>query len=98
MATADVNTGLALRGIHKLVQGELHLSQIDMQCAPGSFTVLLGRVRAGKTSLLRLMAGLDRPSRGQLLWNGQDVTHTDVRKRDVAMVYQQFVNYPASSV
>ena len=98
MATADVNTGLALRGIHKLVQGELHLSQIDMQCAPGSFTVLLGRVRAGKTSLLRLMAGLDRPSRRQLLWKGQDVTYTDVRKRDVAMVYQQFVNYPASSV
>jgi len=98
MANADANTGLTLRDIHKLVSGETHLAQIDMHCAPGSFTVLLGRVRAGKTSLLRIMAGLDRPSRGQLLWNGQDVTHTDVRKRDVAMVYQQFVNYPASTV
>ena len=44
------------------------------------------------------MAGLDRPSRGQLLWNGRDVTLEDVRKRDAAMVYQQFVNYPAFSV
>lgn len=98
MANADANTGLELRNIHKLVQGETHLAQIDMRCAPGSFTVLLGRVRAGKTSLLRVMAGLDRPSTGQMLWNGQDVTSTDVRQRDVAMVYQQFVNYPASTV
>ena len=98
MTNAEANRGLELRNIHKVVQGESHLAQIDMRCPPGSFTVLLGRVRAGKTSLLRLMAGLDRPSRGQLLWNGQDVTHTDVRARDVAMVYQQFVNYPASSV
>lgn len=98
MTNAEANRGLELRNVHKVVQGDTHLAQIDMRCPPGSFTVLLGRVRAGKTSLLRLMAGLDRVSRGQLLWNGQDVTHTDVRVRDVAMVYQQFVNYPASTV
>jgi glycerol transport system ATP-binding protein len=98
MANADSSSGLTLRDIHKLVQGDTHLAQIDMRCPPGSFTVLLGRVRAGKTSLLRIMAGLDRPTRGQLLWDGRDVTLTDVRQRDVAMVYQQFVNYPASTV
>jgi glycerol transport system ATP-binding protein len=89
---------LALRDIDKLVQRELQLSDIALSCPLGSFTTLLGRLRAGKTSLLRIMAGLDRPSRGQLLWNGRDVTHEDVRKRDAAMVYQQFVNYPAFSV
>lgn len=74
------------------------LDGIDLRFALGSFTTLLGRLRAGKTSLLRIMAGLDRPSSGQVLWKGRDVTHEDVRKRDAAMVYQQFVNYPSFSV
>jgi glycerol transport system ATP-binding protein len=60
--------------------------------------VLLGRTRAGKTSLLRLLAGLDRPTSGRLRANGTEVTHVDVRRRDVAMVYQQFVNYPSLTV
>jgi glycerol transport system ATP-binding protein len=77
MANAAPSAGLTLRDIHKLVQGDTHGAQIEMRCPPGSFTVLVERVRAGKTSLLRIMAGLDRPTRGQLLWNGQDVTLTD---------------------
>jgi glycerol transport system ATP-binding protein len=80
------------------VERELQLSDIDLSFPLGSFTTLLGRLRAGKTSLLRIMAGLDRPSRGSVLWNGRDVTLEDVRKRDTAMVYQQFVNYPAFTV
>ncbi|HET8934236.1 MAG TPA: ABC transporter ATP-binding protein [Polyangiales bacterium] len=91
-------TGLELRDIDKLVDRELQLSDISLSFPLGSFTTLLGRLRAGKTSLLRIMAGLDRPSRGRVAWNGSDVTHEDVRKRDAAMVYQQFVNYPAFSV
>ena len=80
------------------MQNEQHLTDIALRCEPGSFTVLLGGLRAGKTSLLRIMAGLDRPSAGRVLWNGQDVTHLPVRERDVAMVYQQFVNYPSLTV
>src|SRR6185436_6373661 len=64
----------------------------------GSFNVLLGRTRAGKTSLLRLLAGLDRPTAGAIRSDGADVTHVDVRRRNVAMVYQQFVNYPSLTV
>jgi glycerol transport system ATP-binding protein len=90
--------GLELREVGKQVERELQLSDISLSFPLGSFTTLLGRLRAGKTSMLRLMAGLDRPSRGQVLWNGRDVTHEDVRKRDAAMVYQQFVNYPSFSV
>jgi glycerol transport system ATP-binding protein len=84
--------------IGKLVERELQLDDISLSFPLGTFTTLLGRLRAGKTSLLRMMAGLDRPSRGRVLWNGRDVTHEDVRKRDAAMVYQQFVNYPAFTV
>ena len=56
--------------------------------------VLLGPTLSGKTSLMRLMAGLDVPTTGQILWNGTDVTGQRVQDRKVAMVYQQFINYP----
>jgi glycerol transport system ATP-binding protein len=73
---------------------------VDMSLAPpsGSVTVLLGATQAGKTSLMRVMAGLDRPSSGQVLVDGVDVTHLGVRQRNVAMVYQQFINYPSMTV
>jgi glycerol transport system ATP-binding protein len=60
--------------------------------------VLLGPTSAGKTSLMRLMAGLDAPTTGRILWNGTDVTGQRVQDRAVAMVYQQFINYPSMTV
>ena len=47
---------------------------------------------------MRLMAGLDRPREGRILVDGRDVTGSSARKRDVAMVYQQFINYPTFTV
>ena len=47
---------------------------------------------------LRIMAGLDRPTKGKILIDGKDVTGVSVRKRSVAMVYQLFVNYPSLTV
>ncbi|MDM0080703.1 ABC transporter ATP-binding protein [Variovorax sp. J31P179] len=64
----------------------------------GAVTVLLGATQAGKTSLMRLMAGLDAPTEGKVLVDGQDVTGVPVRQRNVAMVYQQFINYPSLRV
>ncbi|MFZ0614342.1 MAG: ABC transporter ATP-binding protein [Desulfobacterales bacterium] len=90
--------GLALEGIDKIVGRDTHLAGIDLAFEPGSRNVILGRTLAGKTSLLRIMAGLDRPTRGRILVDGQDVTGISVRKRNVAMVYQQFINYPSLNV
>lgn len=90
--------GVELDGITRIVDGEMHLSDIHLALPPGSFSVLLGRTRAGKTSLLRILAGLDRPTRGAIRAGGADVTNVDVRRRNVAMVYQQFVNYPSLTV
>ena len=90
--------GLILQDINKIVGQETHLSAINLAFAPGSRNVILGRTLAGKTSLLRIMAGLDRPTSGQLLLHDRDVTGVSVRKRNVAMVYQQFVNYPSLTI
>ena len=90
--------GLTLENIHKVVGGEMHLKDIHLEFAPGSRNVILGRTLAGKTSLLRVMAGLDRPTSGRVRFDGKDVTRVPVRKRGVAMVYQLFINYPSLSV
>jgi len=94
----DAESSVRLEGVTRVVDGETYLSQIDLSFAPGSFNVLLGRTRAGKTSLLRVMAGLDKPDRGRVFARGQDVTRRNVRERAVAMVYQAFINYPSLTV
>ncbi|MBC7665513.1 MAG: ABC transporter ATP-binding protein [Caulobacter sp.] len=65
---------------------------------PNAITVLLGATQAGKTTLMRVMAGLDRPYGGRVLVDGVDVTGRSVRDRNVAMVYQQFINYTSMTV
>ena len=65
---------------------------------PRSFNVLLGTTLAGKTTLMQLMAGIQKPTSGQIFFRGADVTKTSVQKRNVSMVYQQFINYPNYNV
>lgn len=89
---------LELKNISKVVSGEAHLDGISLTLEKGSLNVLLGPTLAGKTSLMRIMAGLDQPTSGSVESEGVDVTGVAVQKRNVAMVYQQFINYPALTV
>jgi glycerol transport system ATP-binding protein len=89
---------LALDRVSKTVDGVQHLDDVSLTLRRGSLNVLLGATLSGKTSLLRIMAGLDRPSAGRVMMDGVDVTGVPVRRRNVAMVYQQFINYPTLSV
>ena len=89
---------LKLESVGKSVGREDHLSDIDLTFEPGNLYVLFGLTLAGKTSLMRLMASLDRPTQGRVLVDEKDVTDLSVRERSVAMVYQQFINYPAFTV
>jgi glycerol transport system ATP-binding protein len=89
---------LELRGVAKVVEGAVHVAPTSLAFARGSLNVLLGPTLSGKTTLLRLMAGLDKPTAGQVWFDGEDVTGVPVRRRNVAMVYQQFINYPTMSV
>ncbi len=89
---------LSLEQVGKTVGPAVHLYPMSLSPVPGAVTVLLGATQAGKTSLMRLMAGLDVPSQGRVLVDGRDVTGIPVRDRNVAMVYQQFINYPSMTV
>lgn len=89
---------LVLNDISYKVDNDAYLKGINLSFEAGSFNVLLGRTLAGKTSLMRIIAGLDKPSSGTIEMNGQDVTGRAVQKRNVSMVYQQFINYPNMTV
>lgn len=89
---------VSLDHISRLVDGLPTIRDVSLTLERGTLTVLLGPTLAGKTSIMRLLAGLDKPSQGRVLVDGKDVTGFDVRKRSVAMVYQQFINYPSLTV
>ena len=89
---------LKLERIEQRVGANAWLYPLDLTLVPRAVTVLLGATQAGKTTLMRVMAGLDAPSKGRVLADGVDVTGQPVRQRNVAMVYQQFINYPSLTV
>jgi len=84
--------------VTRLVDGVPTIRDVSLTLDNGTLSVLLGPTLAGKTSIMRLLAGLDRPTTGRVLVDGKDVTGIDVRQRSVAMVYQQFINYPSLTV
>lgn len=89
---------LELKQVEKIVGGDTHVHPTDLRLERGSMNVLLGRTLSGKTTLMRIMAGLETPTGGRVFWDDEDVTGRRVQKRDVAMVYQQFINYPSMTV
>lgn len=85
---------LSLKNISLRVDGQIHIHDTTLDLAPTGFNILLGTTLAGKTTLMRLMAGLVQPTGGEIWFNGRNVTGVPVQKRNVSMVYQQFINYP----
>ena len=89
---------LKLEYIEQRVGAQTHLYPLSLKLVPLAVTVLLGATQAGKTTLMRVMAVLDAPTKGRVIADGADVTGMPVRERNVAMVYQQFINYPSMTV
>ncbi|MGY4502665.1 ABC-type sugar transport system ATPase subunit [Bradyrhizobium sp. GM24.11] len=89
---------VTLDHVTRTVDGIPHIRDVSLTLESGTLNVLLGPTLSGKTSIMRLLAGLDKPTTGKVLVNGKDVTGVDVRQRSVAMVYQQFINYPSLTV
>ena len=89
---------LSLKNVSLSVDGQTHIYDTSVELAPTGFNILLGTTLAGKTTLMRLMAGLVQPTSGEIWFNGRNVTGIPVQKRNVSMVYQQFINYPNMNV
>lgn len=77
---------------------EWHLDNVSFEMSKGQIYTILGRTLAGKTTLLKTLAGLISPDQGTLTLDDGDFGSIPVWKREVAMVYQQFINYPHLSV
>jgi len=92
---SEINMSILIENINLTVGEEVYLKDVTLNFESGTTNIFLGRTLAGKTSLLRIMAGLDRPDSGRIIVNGEDVTGMPVRKRNISMVYQQFINYPS---
>ena len=89
---------LEFRNVVKRVGAEVHIHETSVAFESDGFNILLGTTLAGKTSLMQLMAGLERPTSGEIWFDGRDVSRVSVQKRNVSMVHQQFINYPNFSV
>ena len=84
---------LELRNVSKRVGADMYIYETDLKLEEGTFNILLGTTLAGKTTLMQLMAGIQKPTTGAIHFRGADVTGVPVQKRNVSMVYQQFINY-----
>lgn len=80
------------------VDGVDHLKDVTATFRPGRLYTVIGRTLAGKTTLLRVLAGLQKVDAGSLTRDGADFLTTPIWNRDTAMVYQQFINYPHLNV
>lgn len=89
---------LELNEITKVVSGQVHIKPTTLTLEAGHFNVLLGETGAGKTSLIKMMAGLDPIASGQVIMDGTDVTSHSTQKRKISLVHQFFVNYPHMTV
>jgi ABC-type sugar transport system ATPase subunit len=91
-------TALVLAGLGKSYDGVETIRGIDLEVAAGEFVVLVGSSGCGKSTVLRMIAGLDDVSAGTIRIGGVDVTHAPAAARGVAMVFQSYALYPHMTV
>lgn len=89
---------IQLKNVTKIFGRHKALDGLDLDIADGEFFVLLGETGAGKTTTLRLVAGLEKPTSGQVFIDGVDVADWGAAERDVALVLQQYSLYPRYTV
>src|SRR5438128_7153699 len=89
---------ISLNNVVKRFGDVTAVDELALHVADGEFFVLLGPSGAGKTTTLRLVAGIERPDSGRVLMNGEDVTDMPPAQRDCAFVFQQYSLYPHLTV
>ena len=92
------DSSLQLTGLTKRYGGTTAVDQIDLLIPSGSYCCLLGPSGCGKTSTLRMIAGHERVSAGEVLLGGKYVTHSSAAERGTAMMFQSYALFPHLSV
>ena len=91
--------GLKLNGVNKIYpSGENALFNINFETKDKEFIVVVGGEASGKSTLLRVVAGLEEPSSGEIYIDDKDVTDVEPKDRDIAMVFRSSTLYPALNV
>lgn len=89
---------VVLEGVSKRFKENVAVDGLSLTISDGEFVVLLGPTGVGKTTTLRLIAGLERVDGGKILIGGEDATHAEPAERDTAFVFQQYSLYPHLTV
>ncbi|NTF91646.1 ABC transporter ATP-binding protein [Agrobacterium rhizogenes] len=90
--------GIQIRDVRKKFGPLTVVNGVSVDIAEGEFFVLLGESGCGKTTTLRMVAGLELPTSGSIHINGKDVTYAEPRHRDIAMAFQDYGLYPNMTV
>src|SRR2546423_6289313 len=93
-------TGVAasIQGISKRFKKTIVLEDINFDVAEGESLVLLGASGSGKTTILRIIAGLEEPDTGRVILHGKDVTELPARERGVGVIFQAYALFPRMNV
>ncbi|MGL5268882.1 MAG: spermidine/putrescine ABC transporter ATP-binding protein [Spiroplasma sp.] len=89
---------LELRNVSKEYDGKVILKGISLNIHEGEFLTILGPSGCGKTTLLRLVAGFEKPNNGQILFNGKDLIKIPIHKRQVNTIFQSYALFPHLNV
>ncbi len=89
---------VSLRDLTKEFEETVAVAELSLEIADGEFMVLVGPSGSGKTTALRLIAGLERPTRGSIYIGDRNVTDVPARDRDISMVFQSYALYPHMTV
>jgi putative spermidine/putrescine transport system ATP-binding protein len=91
-------TAIRLEGLRKTFGEVQAVRDLDLEIADGEFFAMLGPSGSGKTTVLRMIAGFERPDAGRIVLSGQDVTRRPPFERDVNTVFQDYALFPHMSV
>lgn len=89
---------IEFKNIGKTFGSQKIIENLNLTIKDGSFTVLVGASGCGKTTLLRMIAGIGPNTAGRILMDGRDITGLDPGRRDIAMVFQNYAIYPTMTV
>ncbi len=93
-----MTTIIEIQSLHKQYGQQLAVNDVSLSVNDGEFLTLLGASGSGKTTTLRMIAGLETPSKGRVLFRGEDITYQPAAQRNMRMVFQDYALFPNLSV